>query len=402
MRYSTALKAQWVQKAKPTNNGKANHQKKSNGYREQQTMETASIIWKPCRAVRPPAGRKGSTAKPAKKRTAGTHRNGFLNHSFNPFWGVSFSDWRSAEREFFVSLENLCNLYGWTKPDASGLSFPANISDAYNKVKVQQKPEFDLEIRICQDEEHNCCLATVKTFNTDYHLYYIPVRPLWKMRGVIAAQLPYNLLMAVFRYLYQVAGVPFFTEPGTIDSNYDTIKNRLDEEQDEEEELFRTRQKMELKALELAGNALLPEIAKSFNLIELDTNLALYQRSADVDSCLVEVVYEIIKLIKDYPKRAIKETMYYEDEDEDNQTIYWEQYISFYWSGEDCLTETLYQMVNDELQEMGYQEEPVNNQWFDTPQEKPCHVFDYEPRLLSLIDRLAEILNDYDHEEPNE
>jgi hypothetical protein len=44
----------------------------------------------------------------------------------------------------------------------------------------------------------------------------------------------------------------------------------------------------------------------------------------------------------------------------------------------------------------------VNNQWFNTQQEKPCPVFDYEPRLLSLIDRLAEILNDYDYEEPNE
>ncbi|HEY4327544.1 MAG TPA: hypothetical protein VGN20_26400 [Mucilaginibacter sp.] len=365
-------------------------------------METASIIRKPRRAVRPLAGRKGSTAKPAKKCTAGAHGNGFLNHSFNPVWGVAFKDWRSAEREFFVSLENLCDLYGWTKPDYSGLSFPQNISAAYKDVSGILGSNSDIKLNICQDKTHHLCLATSKTFDTNYHLYYIPVRPLWKMRDIKAEQLPYDLLMAVFRYLYQVSGVPFFTEPGTIDGNYDTIKNWLDEEQEEEEEPYRERQKNELKALELAGNTLLPELKKPFFLKELERDLAKYQRTANCDTYLVEVVYEFVKLVGDYPKRAIKETMYYGDEDDDNQTIYWEQYISFYWSGEDCLSETLYQMVNDEFQEMGYQEEPVNNQWFDTPQEKPCHVFDYEPRLLSLIDRLAEILNDYDYEEPNE
>jgi hypothetical protein len=365
-------------------------------------METASIIRQPRRAVRSSAGRKGSTAKPIKKRTAGTHRNGFLNHSFNPFWGIAFKDWMLAEREFFVSLENLCSLYGWIKPDVSGLSFPDNIHEAYKKVVAQQNRAFDLEVKICQDKEHDCCLATAKTFNTNYHLYYIPVRAVWKMRGVKDEQCQYQLLIAVFAYFYLVAGIPFYNEPGTIDGNYDTIKNWLDEENDEQEEPFRERQRNELKLLKLAGDVLQPEIQRTFSLKELETCLANYQQGENCDTQLIEVVYEIIKLIKDYPKRAIKETMHYEDEKGDNDTIYWEQYISFYWSGEDCLSETLYQMVNDEFQEMGYQEEPMNLQWFDKPQEKACHVFDYEPRLFSVINRLAELLNDYDYEEPNE
>jgi hypothetical protein len=51
---------------------------------------------------------------------------------------------------------------------------------------------------------------------------------------------------------------------------------------------------------------------------------------------------------------------------------------------------------------MGYQEEPMTLQWFDRPQEKAEHVFDYEPRLFSLINRFSELLNDYDYEESNE
>ncbi|MHB8206972.1 hypothetical protein [Mucilaginibacter sp.] len=365
-------------------------------------METSSIIRQSRRAVRPPAGRKGSTAKPVKKRTTGTHRNGFLNHSFNPFWGIAFKDWKSAEREFFVSLENLCDLYELTKPDVTGLSFPENITEAYKMVVAQQPPAFDLEVKIGQDKTHCLCLATTKTFNTNYQLYYIPVRPLWKMRGVKEEEPLYQLLIAVFAYCYQVAGIPFYNEPGTIEGNYDTIQNWLDEENDEPEEPFRERQRNELKLLKQAGDILQPEIQKTFSLIELEACLTKYQQTEKCDAHLMEVVYEIFKLTKDYPKRAIKETMHYEYEKGDSETIYWEQYISFYWSGEDYLSETLFQMVNDEFQEMSYQEEPVNTQWFDQPQEKASHVFDYEPRLFSVINRLAELLNDYDDEEPHE
>jgi len=365
-------------------------------------METASIIRKFRGAAKPLAGRKGSTAKPAKKRTEGTHRNGFLNHAFQPLWGVAFPNWKQAEQEFFTSVKNLCALYGWTMPDVSGLSFPENIREAYKGITAQQPKGADLEIKICQDENHACCLATAKTFNTDYHLYYIPARPIWKMRGIKQELELYQLLIAVFAYFYQVAGIPFFSEPGTIDGNYDTIKNWLDEEPEDEEETYRLRQKNELKELEKAGEILLPEIQKPFTLKGLEACFAKYRKTANCDTHLIEVVYEIIKLIKDYPKRAIKETMHYEDETGDNDTIYWEQYISFYWSGEDCLSETLYQMVNDEFQEMGYQEEPMSLQWFERPQEKTSHVFDYEPRIFSLINSLSELLNDYDYEEPNE
>jgi len=162
-------------------------------------METASIIRKFRRTAKPLAGRKGSTAKPAKKRTAGTHRNGFLNHAFQPFWGVAFRDWKSAEREFFVSAENLCALYKLTMPDVSGLSFPENIREAYKRITAQETRGFDLEVKICQDEKHACCLTSGKMFNTDYHLYYIPVRSVWKMRDNKAEQSLYKLVISVLR-----------------------------------------------------------------------------------------------------------------------------------------------------------------------------------------------------------
>jgi len=364
-------------------------------------METASIIQRLRGTAKPLAGRKGSTAKPAKKRTAGTHSNGFLNHAFQPFWGVAFRDWKTAEQEFFVSAKNLCALYGWTAPDVSGLSFPDNIREAHKRITVQQTRAFDLEVKICQDDGHACCLTTAKMFNTNYHLYYIPVRAVWKMRVNKAGQSLYKLLIAVFGYFYQVAGIPFFNEPGTIDSTYDTIKNWLDEEDDSEDEIYRNRQRAELKRLKKAGDALLPEIKQPFSLMKLETAWKTCQSTEQCDTHLIDAVAEIIKLIKDYPKRAVRDTMHYEEELDEGDTLYWEQYVCFYWSGEDCLNETLYDMINDEFQQMAYQEEPMSLQWFDQPQEKAEHVFDYEPRLFSVINRLAELLNDYDYEEPD-
>ncbi|MFB9843882.1 hypothetical protein [Mucilaginibacter ginsenosidivorans] len=364
-------------------------------------METASVIRKFRPTAKPLAGRKGSTAKPVTKRTAGTHRNGFLNHAFQPFWGVAFRDWKSAEQEFFVSAENLCALYQWTMPDVSGLSFPENIREAYKMITAQETTGFSLEVKICQDEKRACCMTTGKTFNTDYHLYYIPVRAVWKMRDKKAEQSLYKLVISVFGYFYQVAGIPFFTEPGTIDSTYDTIKNWLDEEADDDEETDRNNQRVELELLKKAGDTLLPEIKRPFDLKQLESCLKIYRKGKQADTNMIEAVAEIIKLIKDYPKRAIRETMYYDKELDDGETIYWEQYISFYWSGEDCLNDTVYNMINDEFQQMGYQEEPLSLQWFDRPQEKEEHVFDYEPRLFSVINRLSELLNDYDYEELN-
>ena len=365
-------------------------------------MENASTIRRVRRSAQPLAGRKGSTAKSPAKRTTRTDGNGFLNHSFQPFWGVAFPDWQKAEQEFFGSVANLCALYGWNIPDVSGLNFPANIREAYQQIIAQESKRFTLNVGIHQDEQRACCLATTKNYDTCYQLYYIPVRPLWEMRARKTDKELYRLLCRIFAYLYQVAGIPFFSEPGLLNSNYETIQNWIEEEQDVEEETFRRKQKKELRELEKAGKILLPEIQSLFRQADLEACLLAYRKQCRGDQEMIAVAEEFIKLVRDYPKRRIRETMSYDAEADDNNTIYWEQYISFYWSSNDCLNETLFQMVNDEFQEMSYQEEPTCLQWFDRPQEQENHVFDYEPRLFSLLNSLTGILNEYDNEEPNE
>jgi hypothetical protein len=369
-------------------------------------METTSAIRGIRPKLRPLARCTGSTAKPPKKRTKGTHRNGFLTHSFKPFQSLPFYGFGQGEKEFFQSLENFCRLYKWQAPDTSGLSFPQNISAVLEKLSAQRFDE--ASVMLLQDKACPARLATVKTFNTNFCLYYVPVRPLWQMKNDAGKQPYYELTRTLFAYLYQTVGIPFFREPGYLDNSYDSLENWIREiddngNEDEEEETWRKRQFAELDLMKVAGDMLLPEIKAPFDLQTWQQQLTQHPETDKRGRELVEVANEFLKLFKDYPSRTIKDTMHYElhEESEDDYAIYWENYISFYWSGEDTLQQMLFEMVNNEFQEMGYQEEPVAIQWFDTPQEKPYHDFDFETRLFFLLDELTGILNDFDDEEPN-
>jgi hypothetical protein len=368
-------------------------------------METTSAIRGFYPKVRPLARCKRGTAKPAKKRTKGTHRNGFLTHSFLPVWGLPFSDFNESEAAFFRSLTNLCNLYGWQAPDTSGLPFPQNIATVMAKLETEK---FDgAACMLLQDKGSPAKLATVKTFDTSYCLYYIPVRPFWRLKNDPKVQAHFELVKMMFAYLYQIVGVPYYREPGYLDNSYDSLENWLREidnegNEDEEENEFRKRQFKEYELLKKAGDELLREFQQPLNLALWETLLKQLPAVEKYERDLREVAQEFWKLATDYPKRAIKDNMHYElTETDGSDQIYWENYISFYWSGSDSLEQMLFEMVNNEFQEMGYQEEPLSIQYFDTPQEKTCHDFDFETRLFALLNALTGLLNDIDDEEPN-
>jgi hypothetical protein len=369
-------------------------------------METASAIRGVCQKVRPIARHKGSTAKPAKKRTHGTHRNGFLTHSFRPFLSLPFANHGQGEREFFRSLENLCKLHKWQAPDTTGLPFPQNISVVLEKLSGQR---FDGAIpMLLQDKGSPARLATVKTYNTNYCLYYIPMRPLWQMKNEPSKQQHFELTCSLFAYLYQVIGIPFYGDQSYMRNNYDALENWISEiaeegNEDNDDVIYRKRQFDELETLREAGAVMLPDLKQQLDMVQWEKQVRDFQATDKQGEELRAVADEMLKLAKDFPARAIRHSMHYElDDSESDYQIYWENYISFYWSGKDTLQTMLYEMVNNEFQEAGYQEEPIAVQWFDTPQDKPCHDFEFETRLFYLLNELTGVLNDLDYEEPNE
>lgn len=365
-------------------------------------METAPVIRRLRPSAQPPTRCKGGTGQPAKKRTARAHGHGFLNHRFQPVNSVAAGKWNTTELAFFHSLRNLCQFQDWPVPEVKGLAFPENILAAMEAVKKQEKP--GLNILLLQDAAHPACLATAKTFDTNYRLYYIPVRPLAMMQSDEQAQPLFDLLLPLFAYLYQVCGVPFYTEPCYMDNEYDCLRNWIDECDDPDESDYRKLQKRDFTEMAAAGEKLLPLMKLPFSLQRFEKSIAAFTvTEADwLGAAFQEVTAEFYKLAADYPQRALRDNMHYEfQESGDNDQIYWENYISFYWSGNDNLNEMLFEIVNNELQEMGCQEEPMAFQWFDTLPEKAHYDFDFEARWFALVNRLTELLNDYDYEEPD-
>ena len=307
--------------------------------------------------------------------------------------------------EFFGSLKNLCRLHEWDAPDVSGLPFPQNIAKVMAELSGRN---FDgAACMLLQDKGSPAKLATVKTFDTQYRLYYIPVRPFWKMKNNPKQQAQYHLTRAVFSYLYNTVDIPYFREPCYLDNTYDALENWIveisqEDTQDEEDKTYSQTQLRDFKTMQQEGDSLLPEIKQSISLADWQQLLKDFKAVDEWDSNLREVVTEIYKLAVDYPKRNIRHSMHYDlVETDGGDMIYWENYLSFYWSGEDSLNEMLFDMVNSELQEMGYQEEPMAIQWYDTTVEKVHYDFDFETRLFWLLNELTALLNYMDYEEPD-
>jgi hypothetical protein len=362
-------------------------------------METTTALRRMGRTVKPSARCKRGSAQPVKKRTCGADRNGFLSHQFKPFWAYDGNKDR-AEREFYCSLSHLCKHYDLPIPECVNGHFPQCIYDTLQDISEQlQKREGKLHCIVAKDKKHTATLATVRQFNTGMTLYYIPVRPLWHWVNSSAGQHIAELLLGVFAYLHQVVGIPFYSEPSSyLASEYDYIEQMVDEEQDEEP--YRQKQKDELYVMKNAGIKLLKLINDKERLAQFEPTVLNFRHTDKWELDWELLAIEFLQLYQAYPKRNIFDNihsglLYPADEDR----ISADQYISFYWSGDDCLAECLFEMINAHFQEIAYMDEPMHVQLFDSPPENLTPDFDFEIRLFDLINKLSKLLSDYDYEE---
>lgn len=210
------------------------------------------------------------------------------------------------------------------------------------------------------------------------------------------------MLLCVFAYLYQIAKLPYYTEYDSyLSGEYETLRNWIEEGDDEgeEEQQYRDEQLDVLHTMEHSGNRILTLIRENEHLIKWEENIKAYRESENWDLETESLADQFLRLYKEYPHRSVFDNIH--DElvvPEETERIRAEQYISFYWSSNDCMQEMLFEMINNEFQECGVTDEPTSIQLFDTPEAKPMNDLDFEKRLFDLIDKLCGILNKYDHE----
>jgi hypothetical protein len=364
-------------------------------------MENICTVRALRRKTKPSARCGRNTAQPVKKRATRNGGHGFLNHTFKPFWLFDGNKER-AETEYFRSLENLCKYYDLLIPDVNGLSFPQNIYKSWSvtneRVKAINKK---LDCIILKDDTHEAVLATINQYDTGRTLYYIPVKPLWKWVSNAQQQPVAEVVTAIFAYLYQVVQIPMYSDYNTfLADQYRYVEDMINEEMyedDAEETAYKEVQLDELSTLQNSGIKLGRLMDEKIRLEQMEDTVLNYANAEVRDNDLAILAIEFVQLYKAYPNRsiydAIRPDLYYPDV---NERIKADEYISFYWSGNDTVIETVMSMIDCSFQEMGITDEPIDVVLFDNPDLTTRESFGFESRFFPLLDRLCTFLNQYD------
>ncbi|MBN8786455.1 MAG: hypothetical protein J0I84_05145 [Terrimonas sp.] len=356
-------------------------------------MATTSKVRENRRNIRQATRCSNRTTKPVESSSNGANNNGFLNHLFKPMYNVPAKNWRHTEREFFYSLSNLCQLYGWIVPDVSHLDYPLNVSTAFAHVKTMCEQQ-NLNCTITKSERNTTSITTIKTFDTGHTLYYIPVRPVWQLLQNQSKPVLTEIWLMLFRYLYHINGVTYYRQGCYLDRIYDILQNWIEDECDSEDEAWRNEQLETMEMLQTGGDLIYTYLRQDFSAKQLQKLQRRYRKSRYYDVEMESIAKKCLRLWKDYPTRSIGESMVSGlTPNNYGEIIFLDHYLSFFWSANDCLYDSLMGMVNDELMEMHSQEQPVSLQCFDKPQVKQQHSLDFETRFFALVEDMSEALD---------
>ncbi|TSD66366.1 hypothetical protein FFF34_002895 [Inquilinus sp. KBS0705] len=247
-------------------------------------------------------------------------------------------------------------------------------------------------------------MAVAETYGMGYDLFYIPVRAYWEWSQSQEHQRITELLSVIFAYLYQIAGIPFYSENGTyINSQYDSLYNwvtdgELDEDNAEEME-FHKLQEDTLYEMFQAGAKILRQISDPELLLRMEKVVTAFQHRDEAELELEFLGVEFLALYQKFPKLSISDCtrpyMIYPDEDD---RISADMYTGFYWSARDCFADELDSMISDHFNETPVIDEPAVIYTFDKMPEKKENELDFAKKLFGLIEMLKDILVRYDHQ----
>lgn len=349
-------------------------------------------------------GKNKGRARSAKRQAqvgAGKHvANAFLKTAFLPRLEETeaIAEHREnveMERDFFKSLSIVCGKYGITVCE-HGEAYPIGISlsltDLRNKLKDSCRIDFR-EIRLMADQG-KVFFAERKTYDTRRTLYYIPIVELCEMLDMEAYKKSADVLLSVFSYLYNIVDVPYHRQENSyLWYMYEMISEwKLDEEDEEYTEFSALYE----RACNI-GDSLEILLHDPKHLIEFGQRLSQLSDASGFHAKCHKVATEFFALYQQYPDRSIYGKLGAEvdiEEDEDEQIVGLDKYVSFYESDEGMIGENLMDAVNTDLQELYNIDEPVIYIPVDGRMMEG-NDFDFEERLFNLMEGLIFLLNSY-------
>lgn len=325
--------------------------------------------------------------------------NGFLKCSFLPKLKETKTvqacrKSNRTERDFFQSLSKLAKHYNIEPAQTKQFAYPYNMALAMADVeeKLKSKVLDWEEIRLVQDSKKTYFVSEER-YNTGSTLFYIPVCPLYRLFHDKKRKSNAHLLLSVCAYLYHIADIPYYRQEASYLYWMYEMMNDWVEQDDytEETEVYLS----EIKEAEFIGDFIEQRIYNRINLTVFEKRIEKFKVRNDFDrECLI-VAKEAFSLYQKYPNenvfRNAKPNGEASEEDMEN-IIGMEKYISFYADHKGWLNETLIESVNTDIQEYGQMEEPIILKQFDG-RDITANNLCFENRLFQLLHDLSDVLH---------
>lgn len=348
-------------------------------------------------------GRKRNSKRQTEISTNENVANGFLKNSFLPKLKETKTvqackKTAKMENDFYKSLSQLAEHYKIELMQTNQFEYPYNMALAIWDIekKLKQRVLNWEEIRLVQDSKKTYFISEEK-YNTGTTLYYIPIEPLYQMLHDPKRKRNAQLLISVCSYLYHIADIPYFRqEESYLFWMYEMHKDWVEQDDETEEtEVY----KREFIKVELIGDSIEQKLFNRINLQVFEQRLNAFKSRDTFDHDCLQMACNAFALYTEYPHASIFQNAPInedpESEEEENEIIGMEKYISFIAHTKGWLYESIADSINNEFNEYGAMQEPTICKRFDGSQIIITNL-DFENRLFALLNDICNLLYNYE------
>ncbi|WP_170215525.1 hypothetical protein, partial [Flavobacterium flevense] len=274
-----------------------------------------------------------------------------------------------TERDFYQSLSQLATHYNINPIHTQSFGFPYNIALALwdTKEKLKDKVKDWEKIKLVKDSKKTF-FTSEERYNTNSTLYYIPVVPLYRLLKNRKQKYSAQLLLSVCSYLYHSVNIPYYRQENSfLYYQYEMLKEwQLTDDDSDETSIYLS----EFEQAECIGDKMEQKIFNTANLTFFKKRLNHFKCTNIFEQDCLKLAQETYILLEQYPNENVFRNARPSDEADENEEetdniLTMDYYISFYADGKGWLNENIIQCVNNELQEYGQIEEPSIVKRFD-------------------------------------
>ena len=371
-----------------------------------QTKTTAPTLGRIRRVDKTPQRCRGNQKRPKEVSSCSDASNAFLKCLFLPKLKENETvqacrESKRLERDFYQSLSNLAEHYHLDPKPTRQFEYPYNLALAVHNLQQQLKNKTRdwEEIQLIKDKG-KVYFTSEERYNTGATLYYIPVQPLYRLSKIKNRKKTFDLLISVYSYLYHTVNIPYYRQEASyLYWMYDMLEQWATEDDETEESLSLL---AEIKYAEWIGDCIERKIYSPLNLQRFETRLKQFKANDHFDGKCLEVARMAFSISVNFPKSNIFRNAQvcsndnnYDEEDDENyeNMVTMDKYISFCADAKGCLFDQLFQSVNNELQEYGQMEEPVIIKYFKGSDVRQDNL-EFEHQIFDLISRLIDLMNE--------